>query len=111
MIFSLVDRPDLNVSFEMADTDIFCFFHSQNSIVVPAQEWSLAVATSLKMKKNVLLLESPLKQPLSINFSQRWCSGEGFLWLAPRALSVFLEAADEFSASYPSIKAFLSTPK
>lgn len=111
MIFSLEETPYGKVSFGLSNTDIFCFFRPENSVSVSRDCWVTAVCASLKLKRNVLLLERPLEAAPELNFSCRWQTGEGFTWLAPRALSVLFEASNEFSGSYPNIKLFLSTSK
>jgi hypothetical protein len=111
MIFSLEETPDGNVSFELPNTDMFCFFQSEKSVSASRDLWVKAVCTSLKLKRNVLLLERPLPSAPELNFSSRWQVGEYYLLLTPRSLSVFLEASKEFSISYQRIKDFLSSFK
>lgn len=111
MIFSFSDKSFQKINFEIDQTDVFCFFHSENAVKVPADLWLRAVATSLKMKKNVLILEENLSLPPSINSSQRWQMGDQFLWLAPRSLSVLLEAHNTILGGYGTMKASLTTFK
>lgn len=111
MIFSLENSPRGNVFFELPNTDVFCFFHSEQSVSITRELWFTSVCASLKLKNNVLILEQPFESIPELNFSLRWQTGEGFLWLAPRSFSVLFEASNQFSGSYESIKAFLSTSK
>ena len=111
MIFSFSEKESHKINFEIKDTDIFCFFHSESSINVPAEFWFHAIASSLKLKRNVLILEENLFQVPVLNSSQRWLVGDKFLWLAPRSLSVLFEVINTISISYPSMKAFLNHSK
>lgn len=111
MIFSLNHSLGEKILFKLPGTDVFCFFHSENSIVVPGDQWVNSLCASLKLKRNVLVLEVPLELAPELNLTQRWQIGEGFLWLTPRSMGVFFEAAKQFSGSYTSVKAFLSTSK
>lgn len=111
MIFSLSDKSSGEVCFTLTDTDIFCFFHSEISVSIPSENWLQAVAASLKLKRNVLLLEHPLQAPPAIINSQRWQMSEDFLWLAPRSLSVLLEAPFGISGTYNNLKIHLNTFK
>lgn len=111
MIFSFDQLPKAAIHFSLEKTDIFCFFHSENAIIVPRNRWVIAVAATLRAKKNVLLLESPRELAPIINESQRWQVGEDYLWIAPRGLSVLIKAAGENSDSYTAIKFQLSNSK
>lgn len=111
MIFSFSNSSFQKINFELKNTDIFCFFHSENAVTVPADIWLHAIVSSLKMKKNVLVLEDNLELVPSINPSQRWVIGSNFLWLAPRSTSVLFKATDSTSGTYGDVKAFLSNFK
>lgn len=111
MIFSLSEKSPAAVSIALDNTDIFCFFHTEKSISIPESYWLKAIAASLKMKRNVLVLEEPLASAEAVLTAQRWHAGEQFLWLAPRALSVLLEAPFEVSGSYKTLKIHLSSFK
>lgn len=111
MIFSFSNNDTCEFSFSLSNTDIFCFFLTENSAVVPVSHWHLAVSTSLRMKREVLILEKPLQQLPEINKTQRWQAGENYLWLAPRSLSVFLMAQNEVSVTYDTIKKILISSK
>jgi hypothetical protein len=111
VIFSLSKSPVQTLSFEISETDIFCFFHSANAVNVAEKFYLHAILTSLKMKKNVLILEENIPQAPSLDCSQRWQNGEKFLWLAPRSASVLLEAQEEISASYKFMKNYLTSRK
>lgn len=108
MIFSLSDALSARVDFESEQTDIFCFFSTDKNVLIPSSLWLHAVCASLKMKKNVLILESAIENDSQVLKAQRWHAGENFLWLAPRALSVLLEAPFEISGSYKTLKIHLS---
>lgn len=110
MIFSFTDGPVSEVKWHLPHADIFCFFSASSSINVPSTEWWKAVAASLRLKKEVLILEENLS-PIQINSSARWLTGEKFLWLPPRSLSVFLEATHENSETYLLVKASLISRK
>jgi hypothetical protein len=110
MIFSLSNQSFQKINFEMINTDIFCFFHSENAVIIPVDIWFHAVVTSLKLKKDVLILEGNISVPPSIN-SQRWLIGDEFLWLAPRSNSVLFEAVNSTSGTYTAVKAFLTCYK
>ena len=111
MIFSFPGKSAQKIKFEILQTDIFCLFVSENSVKLPSEVWLKAVVSSLKMKKNVLVLEEDLNQTPLLNTKLRWQVGPDFLWLAPRSLSVLLEAPHEISKSYDSLKNFLNTIK
>lgn len=111
MIFSLSDKLSTKLIFKDPETDIFCFFHSENAVKIPESFWLHAVAVSLRMKKNVLILERNIDQFPSINMTQRWQIEDGHLWLAPRSLSVLLEATNGKSVTYPVVKALLTHHK
>ena len=111
MIFCFSESSSADVEFSSDGTDIFCFFHSQKSIHIPEEFWLKAVVSSLKLKKNVLILESPLIELPLLNSTARWQVADNFLWLAPRSLSVLLEAAIEKSITYDLLKTRLSSSK
>lgn len=111
MIFSLSNQTPTDLALSLENADIYCFFSAAKSVVLPATYWHLAVSTSLRMKREVLLLEEPMTQLPELDRTQRWQVGEKFLWLAPRALSVFLMAPNEISVSYDSIKKILLLSK
>jgi hypothetical protein len=107
MIFSFHVASDRELNFTLKNADIFCFFSLKNNIFIPESEWSLAVSASLRMKKNILILESFTNEALAINDRQRIIGGPDFLWMAPHALSVFNKAVHENSGSYTLIKSCL----
>jgi hypothetical protein len=111
VIFSLSNQNPYELAFSIENADIFCFFFAEKSVVVPEYHWHLAVSTSLRMKREVLLLEAPLKQLPELNKTQRWQVGEKYIWLAPRSLSVFLMAYNEIPGTYDAIKKMLETSK
>ena len=111
MIFSFPGKSTHKIDFEILQTDIFCLFASENAIKLPSEAWLNSIVCSLKMKKNVLILDEHLAQPPVLNITQRWHVGGDFLWLAPRSLSVLLEAPHDISNSYDSLKNFLKSSK
>lgn len=111
MIFSLSGNHLEAPGFSLENTDIFCFFSSDYSIKIPESHWLYAVCASLKLKKNVLILERSFEHAPNILSTQRWHVGEEFLWLAPRACSVLLEAPKEISGTYQTLKMHLVTFK
>mgnify|MGYP006893293341 CR=1 FL=1 len=52
-----------------------------------------------------------MNQLPALNRTKRWQAGEKYLWLAPRALSVFLMAHNEIPSTYDSIKNYLISSK
>ncbi len=112
MIFSFPGKnTQEKIDFEILQTDIFCLFVSENTIKLPSEAWLNSIVCSLKMKRNVLVLEEYIELSPVLNVSQRWQVGPNFLWLAPRSLSVLLEAPYDISSSYDSLKNFLKSIK
>ena len=111
MIFSFSNSSIQKINIEINQTDIFCFFYSENAIFVPEKVLLQAVVASLKMKKNVLILEEHFGDISALDTSSRWQVGDEFLWLAPRSLSVLLEAHHEISGSYKFMKNYLNSRK
>ncbi len=103
--------PSREIVFSVEDTDVFTFFSSENSIFMPEEKWVHAVAASLKLKRNVLVLESYREEVPALDMTARWQAGEDFLRIAPRGLSVLLEASHEFSGSYGLVKSFFINSK
>ena len=108
MIFSFSDNSFQKLNFEMENTDIFCFFHSENVVKVPADFWFHAITSSLKLKKYVLILEDNFGPSPSLDLTQRWVVGDKFLWLAPRSNSVLFEAINSTTGTYSAVKDFLT---
>ena len=112
MIFSFPGKESSKkIDFEIPQTDIFCLFVSENAIKLPSEAWLNSIVCSLRMKANVLVLEDYIEQSPVLNITQRWQVGAHFLWLAPRSLSVLLEAPFDISNSYDSLKNFLKSSK
>jgi hypothetical protein len=111
MIFSFQLSVERELNFSLKNTDIFCFFSVKNHIFVPELDWSWAVSASLRMKKNILILESFTDEVPTINDRQRIIGGPDFLWMAPHALSVLNKAVHDNSGSYTLVKASLLKPK
>ena len=112
MIFSFPGKKSSKkIDFKIPQTDIFCLFESEHTVKLPSQAWLNSIVCSLKMKTNVLVLEEHIERPPELNITQRWQVGAHFLWLAPRSLSVLLEAPHDISKSYDSLKNFLKSSK
>jgi hypothetical protein len=111
MIFSFSNTFEKEMNLEINQTDIFCFFHTENATSLPQEYWLKAIASSLKMKKNVLILESHFSILPAIDFTHRWQAGDEFLWLAPRSLSVLLEAHKAIPVTYEALKKLLLSTK
>jgi len=111
MIFSFQQSSERELNFSLTNTDIFCFFSVKNNIFVPETEWSRAVSASLRLKKNILILESYLTHEPDINERQRIIGGTDFLWMAPHALSVLNKAVLEYSGVYSLVKSHLPMSK
>ena len=97
--------------FDLPNTDIFCYFSSENAVRVPSNLWLKAISTSLKLKRDVLILDRPIRVIPELKSSARWQVGDDFLWLAPRALSPILEAVHESSGTYEALKIHLQNYK
>jgi hypothetical protein len=106
MIFSFSEDDPSEVKIVLPNTDIFCFFAATHAVGVPSSEWWKAVAASLRIKKDVLILEKNITLFTS-HPSARWLISESFLWLSPRSLSVFLEASHQNSNTYHLLKSKL----
>ena len=104
MNFCFSKNPERKITFSLPQTDIFCFFYSPNSVFVPSELWFSAVVTSLRLKQNVLILETFTEEKVELNTKLRWQVNDSSLWLAPRSLSVLLEATKEKSIGYSSLK-------
>jgi hypothetical protein len=111
MIFSFQQSSERELNFTLTNTDIFCFFSVKNNIFVPETEWSRAVSASLRLKKNILILESFMTHEPDINKRQRILGGPDFLWMAPHALSVLNKAVHEYSGGYALVKSHLLKSK
>ena len=111
MIFSLADKDHDLVLPELSNTDIFCFFSASHAVNVPAELWFQAMCSSLRMKREVLLLEASIDHFPSWNGRARWDSGDNWSWLAPRALSVITMAYQESSMDFQYFKLFLKNAK
>jgi hypothetical protein len=101
MILSLEIKPSL---------DIYSFFEVNHSISCPSELWFECVCSSLKRKHAVLILENPVSIPV-IDSTRRWQTGDNWSWLAPRSLSVVLEAYGDKFLNYQDFKNFLTLSK
>lgn len=112
MIFSLSrSEEEFALRLDAPHLDIFCFFTVTASVSVPEMEWLSSVQASLRLKREVLLLEVPRVVLPDWNPSQRWQAGDNWSWLSPRALSS-ISRNDSFSSQgYREFKSFLTSCK
>jgi hypothetical protein len=111
MIFSLADKDHDLILPELTNTDIFCFFSVGHAVNVPADLWFQAICSSLRLKREVFLLEAQIQNFPTWNARARWDSGENWSWLAPRALSVISRAYQETPMDFQYFKLFLKNSK
>jgi hypothetical protein len=107
MIFSLLKSAGPSPIQDLPQTDIFCFFSVPGSISLPMNCWPRAVAASLKIKKNVLIIERSGVEFLVPADTKRFVCGEGYLWLTPRFLKEFWPLAKDLSDAYLDLKVIL----
>ena len=111
MIFSLSPiRCEIQIP-HLENTDIICFFSSENAVETHEKFWFEILLSSLKMKRFVLVLRADFKELPQLDFSQRWQIGEAWMWVAPRAYSVLSETYPDRSLSFENLSAFLKTSK
>lgn len=101
MILSLISIDDFHV---------FSFFQVPHSIQIPSELWFESVCASLRMKKNVIILESEIEIPV-INPSSRWEAGPQWVYLAPRSLGPIVQSKGSKFSDFAGFKVFLSTSK
>ncbi len=111
MIFSLSNEPKEITLEESEHLDIFCFFGVKQSIHCPDELWFEAICSSLRRKNSVLILEKEISIFPQWDPTKRWIAGDHWCWLAPRSLSVVLEAHSENSMTYPLFKTWLNKSK
>lgn len=90
------------------DTDTFCFFDVRESVKCPSETWVLSLLASLRLKKNVLLLEESCVSFPLVQTSKRWAMGEGWLWISPRAFNEISANYKIVSTDIVSLKTFLN---
>lgn len=110
MIFSLKKGSSFSELAKIPSTDIFCFFYHPDSVTVPEEELLKSILSSLRLKKNVLILEQFIHLNTQ-NFSSKWEIGDDWIWIASRSYRVLLEAMLGKEASYDAIRAFLISGK
>ncbi len=111
MIFSFTKNSETyEINVQDSATDVCCFFDAKHSVKCPADEWFWVAMTSLKLKKNVLILETNVPWP-QLDLTRRWQVGEGWLWIAPRGRSVILDTYKNISPNIVSLRAFLTSSK
>lgn len=111
MIFSLSKEPKEITLQQIEQLDIFCFFDVAHSIHCPGECWFEAICSSLRRKHSVLILENDISTFPQWDSSKRWIAGDHWSWLAPRSLSVLLEAHSGNPITYPLLKIWLTNSK
>ncbi len=84
--------------------DVFCFFQVPHSVSLPADLWFPSLCASLRLKREVLILEPEILQFPSWDATKRWVVGDQWIWLAPRSLSSLQQFYKENSATYELMK-------
>lgn len=113
MIFALKNsNSSARIQFEIKpNLDVFCFFSCTDAVSIPEREWFNAVLASLKLGREVLILEEIPNSWPELNFSSRWEVGDNWTWLAPRSRRVLSETYTHFSTDLISIKQSLRSSK
>ncbi len=102
MILSLVisgDRP----------LDVYSFFFVPGSISCPYVEWYPCISASLRLKREVLVLEAPIDFPYWSSH-KRWDVGDNWCWLSLRSRKA-IEDFHRQSKDYGVFKSLLSQAK
>ena len=94
---------------DVSNTDIYCFFEVNGQVQCPQKDWFFAIKASLRMKRNVLILEAHLRQFPKITLTARFYVAENWLWVTPRMYNLLSDAYSHKSPTYVSIKSFLTT--
>lgn len=111
MIFSLAESKIDFVIPERDGLDVFCFFDRPHAVKVPPHLWFQSICASLQRKHEVLILETGVQTYPEWDTSKRWVIGESWCWLAPRSLSVLLEAISIENPDYSQLMTFLVSSK
>lgn len=111
MIFSLGESKSDFVFPEQDRLDVFCFFDVPHAVKVPPHLWFQSICASLQRKHEVLVLASGVSTYPKWDASKRWVAGESWCWLAPRSLSVLLEAIPTNNPDFSQFMAFLASSK
>lgn len=111
MIFSLSQTENLIALPVRDNLDIFCFFQLPHAVHCPPELWFAAVASSLKMKHDVLILESSISEFPTWDAKRRWHAGENWSWLSSRSLRTISEAYQANPLNFQVFKAFLKNSK
>ncbi len=91
--------------------DVFSFFPIRNSLQCPDELWFQAIATSLKIKHSVLILEVPTGILPVIDQRKRFLVNDNWSWLAPRGLSLITDTCLNKPITFKELKIFLKTAK
>lgn len=110
MIFTFSHEPFHGEVLDSQDLHVFCFFAVPQSVECPSDSWIAGVMASLKMKKNVLLLENVATSWITTS-NKRWELGSGWIYLAPHSLSVISDNIPAFGTSTVLFRQFLQSFK
>ena len=111
MIFSFSSQNDYSSIEFPFDGDIFCFFPVKGAALCPEELGLNCLLSTLRLKRPVLILNTPLQVVPKIDTSKRWDLGQDWIWIAPRGHSHFADNYPQLSLSFVLIKIFLVTPK
>jgi hypothetical protein len=110
MIFSFSDVESEFVFPEQNKFDVLCLYKPNiSSISSPKNSWFQVACASLRIKRDVLILEPGLKQWPAIKEHQRWQLGEGWVAIEPRALNAILDAYPNHCTNIEQFRLFLSS--
>lgn len=111
MIFSLTNSENNIQLPKLKGVDVFCFFTVKNGISCDESLWWSAITASLRMKHEVLILETEIQGFPSWDPSKRWQVGENWSWLSPRSLTVISDTCSPNHLDYQAFKKFLKNSK
>lgn len=100
----------MTLALQTGEEIIISFFPVEHSIACPEHLWFEVIASSLRMKKSVLILEEKIPLP-ERNPSARWEVGPKWISLTPRSLGPIVQSYGSKFTDFPSFKQFLSTSK
>ncbi len=110
MIFSYSQEKILSVSIPAnVPYDIHCFIqHADVNVHCPAHAWFDNVCASLRLKRDVLLIDEDIKQWPVWSAHKFYQTGEGWLYLESRHLNKILMAYPKYSTDIVQLRLFLS---
>lgn len=91
--------------------DLISFFQRENSILFPPELLFVVVVSSLRMKHEVIILETTMAEFPQWDKTRRWQVSDNWCWLAPRSLSEITRAWKQQGLSYSEIKPILMNSK